>query len=1121
MTVIAEPVETDTGAAEDQAPDGIIGESMEFVDGSAIDGIVEVESLREENAKHFKLTDGTYEMVVYGDAVHRKDADGNWQDIDNNLALQTVSGNQLYSTGDLRTSFAKAFVPNTTLFTLNENGYSISMALVSDTLSLETGNLTMDATDEAVLNAVAAEATVANAPERSESKTYSSVQEAAEINNRSSISYSNVRANTDIEYVLTGNDIKENIIVKQQGGNYDYEFKITLVGLSAVLNDDNTVTFIDKTDAQEKYMIPLPYMYDANGEVSYDVQYGLESLGNDTYILSVSADEGWINAAERAFPVVIDPTIKKTMFYDTYIHSGYPTTNYSSEDKLWVSNVRTSFMSGFLPALPEGATFNEAYLCASYYYYDSVTTGYVTVGAYQVLEYWIDTGLTWNIANENDNLGISTTCLDSQILSATVGATADDPQWMTFDITDAVAAWYNGSENCGIALKYEGGTNESVIFNSYEAGEAYRPYYNVRYTYYLPDGVYALKNVGNSGLWMDTQYDSYNTGMHIQQYAYTTSPTETFSKGGLFKISRVSGTERYIIRLMTNNNLTFGISGTEVLTKEIPSADEDVSIYDTFYIGYETNGFTLNPYGTSYWIGANVTSASGSSGAPASYLKPETKDETASLWATWELVQYTGAHRQGSILFIPSSWNSEGIVVNNTYTVTSVVYSTYANVNIPYIELDSDDDDLATAVWDATEQKLTLTAQLAGGITLNSQVMNSDESTVLDAGDFTFSIVPEEGIYYIRNMGTKRYIDIEGPSKASGAIVQQWDFHTGDYERWIVEHVEDSGGYIRLKSVYSGLYIGVDSSDTSVIRQYSTKNDYTLWKIGRTWYGDVTFTCKATESSGVVLSVPETTNLNGTNLTQVAYTRNSIWCDEWDMHKIEYTSVVNNYYDKGYFIRNGYTEAEAQALIEEYSLVVAEVYLKAFGLALSVNDAQYFKSALDECKGTVTVDNVTQECDHEEDSHSTREAVKDSFIQAHQGDAMITNVLWTCHKITSLTPNEKGVDENRSCAYPTLGIVLLLYVNETASATARKSKSQTVLMHELNHQYGVPDHYHEEDTDGSCRGGEFCAICGDNPRPSSCIMNDTSGSNLSVSGFLCDGCQTDLYAHLNSHHAVE
>lgn len=753
LTVIAEPVETDTGAAEDQAPDGIIGESMEFVDGSAIDGIVEVESLREENAKHFKLTDGTYEMVVYGDAVHRKDADGNWQDIDNNLALQTVSGNQLYSTGDLRTSFAKAFVPNTTLFTLNENGYSISMALVSDTLSLETGNLTMDATDEAVLNAVAAEATVANAPERSESKTYSSVQEAAEINNRSSISYSNVRANTDIEYVLTGNDIKENIIVKQQGGNYDYEFKITLVGLSAVLNDDNTVTFIDKTDAQEKYMIPLPYMYDANGEVSYDVQYGLESLGNDTYILSVSADEGWINAAERAFPVVIDPTVIKTMLYDTYIDSSNPASSYGSSDKLWVSSTRTTFVRGFLPALPEGATFHEAYLYAAYYYYDSVTTGYVTVGVYQALESWNEVGHTWNYANTMNNLGLSTTLVTTQNLSATVGATADAPQWMEFDITTAVASWYNGSQDYGVALKYDGGTNGSVILYSSESGEDYEPFYSIRYTYYIPDGVYALKNLGNSGLWMDTQYDSSESGMHMQQYAYTSSPTETFSRGGLFKISRVSGTERYIIRLMTNNNLTFEISGTDVITKEISSADSDVSIYDTFNIYYDNTGFTLSPYASTYWIKAYNTTASGSSGAPDSYLTVESQDNSSSAWARWQLVQYTGVNRGGAILYFPTE-----IIEGEAATFSAKVWSTTINANSPYIYIDSSYEDMAESVWFSELKKLTIYPKSSGDVGINVGIQK--DGTNQYSVSFVKTIEDNMDPLYKDNIKFIRYTDI-------------------------------------------------------------------------------------------------------------------------------------------------------------------------------------------------------------------------------------------------------------------------------------------------------------------------------------------------------------------------
>ena len=47
--------------------------------------IVEIEDKREENVKHFLLPDGSYEAIVYTDAVHRKDTNDNWVDIDNRL----------------------------------------------------------------------------------------------------------------------------------------------------------------------------------------------------------------------------------------------------------------------------------------------------------------------------------------------------------------------------------------------------------------------------------------------------------------------------------------------------------------------------------------------------------------------------------------------------------------------------------------------------------------------------------------------------------------------------------------------------------------------------------------------------------------------------------------------------------------------------------------------------------------------------------------------------------------------------------------------------------------------------------------------------------------------------
>lgn len=45
----------------------------------------EVVSRREENVKHFDLGHGRFQAVAYGNAVHRKDENGVWQDIDNRL----------------------------------------------------------------------------------------------------------------------------------------------------------------------------------------------------------------------------------------------------------------------------------------------------------------------------------------------------------------------------------------------------------------------------------------------------------------------------------------------------------------------------------------------------------------------------------------------------------------------------------------------------------------------------------------------------------------------------------------------------------------------------------------------------------------------------------------------------------------------------------------------------------------------------------------------------------------------------------------------------------------------------------------------------------------------------
>ena len=55
--------------------------------------------------------------------------------------------------------------------------------------------------------------------------------------------------NIDIEYVMNGNDIKENIIVRSKQERYEYKFALTLEGLTPIL--DNNVIFLTDTETGE------------------------------------------------------------------------------------------------------------------------------------------------------------------------------------------------------------------------------------------------------------------------------------------------------------------------------------------------------------------------------------------------------------------------------------------------------------------------------------------------------------------------------------------------------------------------------------------------------------------------------------------------------------------------------------------------------------------------------------------------------------------------------------------------------------------------------------------------------------------------------------------------------
>ena len=137
--------------------------------------------------------------------------------------------------------------------------------------------------------------------------------------------YKNVDDGIDIQYVMVGNNVKENIIVRKKQDNYSFKFAYKLNGLELRKSEDEEKLelYSPKTNKVE-FTIPAPYMYDANGVKSQDVHYEIEATTEDTYTLTVVTSTEWINTKERKFPVTIDPLLIQS---DENIMS-YETANY-------------------------------------------------------------------------------------------------------------------------------------------------------------------------------------------------------------------------------------------------------------------------------------------------------------------------------------------------------------------------------------------------------------------------------------------------------------------------------------------------------------------------------------------------------------------------------------------------------------------------------------------------------------------------------------------------------------------------------------------------------------------------------------------------------------------------
>ena len=267
----------------------------------------------------------------------------------------------------------------------------------------------------------------------------------------------------------------------------EYSFRLLTNG--AVLKDN--LLYYDGKEAARLGDITV---FDSGGQVdlgtikSETVREGYE------YLVTVCVDDAFMKAA--VYPVYIDPSISITTsgsgsnktIQDAPVYSNNNNANGGNEYNLCGFCGASIGYGRVLYKLP-GLTGRSDYQSIAATQINSVTlhlregsgkSGTATVKSYPFKESWGETVVTKNNVNVS-NYETSSTYSSAQTFSSS-------PNWWTFDLTQTVKAWKNGSFGSGaygVILKNNNET-DSAYYRNFLATEysnaSYRPYITFTYT---------------------------------------------------------------------------------------------------------------------------------------------------------------------------------------------------------------------------------------------------------------------------------------------------------------------------------------------------------------------------------------------------------------------------------------------------------------------------------------------------------------------------------------------------------------------------------------------------------------------------------------------------------------
>lgn len=452
---------------------------------------VEITGIRSEYSTTYEMPDGSRQARLSAEPVNFKNADDNWQRIDNTL----VPNDQGWSN---RANSIKVQLPRSLGEPIGVNGPGLDaqLALVGPPAGApEAGTNDAGATpsttevqptapagsSEAVPGSstpeTAPSSTTSTAPPASSTTTSTTPPQPKPSEGKATehqVTY-DLGSGTELVYSAQARGLKELVQISSPKAQRSVTFELKGRGLTVAAGESGEALI--SQNGKQIAWIPAPFAYDAAGNDG-TAALKVEPIDGGAR-LTLVADDAFLDAPERAYPVTIDPSILfggPLNSTDCYNSQASPTSRDCTSDFFRVGKDNaTAVRNGFLVfpdvtnVVPADANVVGAKLKVQNY---SVTgTGSITIQASRISNQWT-TNLNWTKRNSTDNWttaggDFSSTYDDEAGSEVTIGSTAVGA--VEFSLNQVAAGWVSHKfENRGVGLRWKSGTGNSANFRSSE-----------------------------------------------------------------------------------------------------------------------------------------------------------------------------------------------------------------------------------------------------------------------------------------------------------------------------------------------------------------------------------------------------------------------------------------------------------------------------------------------------------------------------------------------------------------------------------------------------------------------------------------------------------------------------